>query len=131
MRDDILVGALKVEYNNLFFVGLRKVLEEQLYVDWLFKTSFLNVKNNFRELTQRKTYTTGADQYVEEYIKEFSNPGEHGNEPVFDEITLNKKNVTLKEAEEILKTFTQKSQIASEGNNLKKNKKKSKIKKKK
>ncbi|MBM31508.1 MAG: hypothetical protein CL764_01490 [Chloroflexi bacterium] len=29
--------------------------------------------------------------YVEEYIKEFSNPGEHGNETVFDEITLNKK----------------------------------------
>jgi hypothetical protein len=46
------------------------VLEEQLYVDWLFKTSFLNVKNNFRELTQRKTYTVGADSYVEEYIKE-------------------------------------------------------------
>jgi hypothetical protein len=39
-------------------------------VDWLFKTSFLNVKNNFRELTQRKTYTVGADSYVEEYIKE-------------------------------------------------------------
>ncbi len=52
-------------------------------------------------------------------------------ELIKNKITLNKKNVTLKEAEEILKTFTQKSQIASEGNNLKKNKKKSKIKKKK
>ena len=70
LRDDIFIGELKVEYNNLLFVGLRKVLEEQLYVDWLFKTSFLNVKNNFRELIQRKTYTTGADSYVEEYIKE-------------------------------------------------------------
>ena len=30
----------------------------------------MNIKNNFRELTQRKTYTTGADQYVEEYINE-------------------------------------------------------------
>jgi len=70
LRDDIFVGELKGEYNNLFFIGLRKVLEEQGYVDWLFKTSFLNVKNNFRELTQRKTYTTGADSYVEEYIKE-------------------------------------------------------------
>ena len=70
LRDDIFIGALKSEYNNLFFIGLRKVLEEQGYVDWLFKTSFLNVKNNFRELTQRKTYTTGADSYVEEYINE-------------------------------------------------------------
>ena len=70
LRDDIFIGDLEVEYNNLFFIGLRKVLEEQLYVDWLFKTSFLNIKNNFRELDQRKTYTTGADSYVEEYIKE-------------------------------------------------------------
>ena len=70
LRDDIFIGGLRVEYNNLFFIGLRKVLEEQGYVDWLFKTSFLNIKNNFRELTQRKTYTTGADAYVEEYLKE-------------------------------------------------------------
>ena len=70
LRDDIFIGDLKVEYNNIFFIGLRKVLEEQTYVDWLFKTSFLNIKNNFRELTQRKTYTVGADSYVEEYIKE-------------------------------------------------------------
>ena len=48
----------------------KKVLEEQSYVDWAFKTSFLNVRNNFRELTETKTYTTGADTYVEEYIKE-------------------------------------------------------------
>ena len=70
LRDNIFINELKVEYNNLFFIGLRKVLEEQLYVDWMFKTSFLNVKNNFRELTQRKTYTTGADSYVQEYINE-------------------------------------------------------------
>ena len=46
-------------------------------------------------------------------------------------IKLNKKNVSLKEASEILKTFTQKSQVASESNNIKKKQKKSKIKKKK
>ena len=48
-----------------------------------------------------------------------------------NKITLSKKNVTLKEAEEILKTFTQKSQVNTESNKLKKNQKKSKIKKKK
>ena len=46
-------------------------------------------------------------------------------------ITLNKKNVTLKEAEEVLKNFNQKSQSSTESDNVKKNKKKSKIKKKK
>ena len=48
-----------------------------------------------------------------------------------NKINLNKKNVTLKEAEEILKTFSQKSHTSSETNKLKKNQKKSKIKKKK
>ena len=70
LRDDIFVGDLKVEYNNLFFIGLRKVLEEQIYVDWLFKTSFINVTNNARALDQRKTYTVGSDDYVESYINE-------------------------------------------------------------
>ena len=70
LRDDLFIGELKVEYNNLFFIGLRKVLEEQLYVDWLFKTSFINVTNSARALDQRKTYTTGSDDYVESYINE-------------------------------------------------------------
>ena len=70
LRDDIFVGELKVEYNNLFFIGLRKVLEEQIFVDWLFKTSFINVTNSARALDQRKTYTTGTDEYVESYINE-------------------------------------------------------------
>ena len=52
-------------------------------------------------------------------------------ELVKNKVTLNKKNVTLKEAEEILKTFAQKSQNTSQSNKLKKNQKKSKIKKKK
>ena len=70
LRDDIFIGELKIEYNNLFFIGLRKVLEEQLYVDWLFKTSFINVTNSARALDQRKTYTIGSDDYVESYINE-------------------------------------------------------------
>jgi len=70
LRDDIFVGDLRGEYNNIFFIGLRKVLEEQLYVDWLVKTSFINVSNTFKPLTQRKTYTIGTENYVEEYINE-------------------------------------------------------------
>jgi len=70
LRDDIFVGDLKVEYNNIFFTSLRNVLEQQLYVDWLFKTSFINVTNTFRRLDQRKTYTTGTENYVESYISE-------------------------------------------------------------
>jgi hypothetical protein len=70
LRDDIFVGDLKIEYNNIFFISLREVLEQQLYVDWMFKTSFINVTNTFRPLDQRKTYTIGTEDYVESYINE-------------------------------------------------------------
>jgi hypothetical protein len=69
-RDDIFINNLAIEYNTLFFTGLRKVLSEQTYVDWMFKTSFINVKNSVRELDQRKSYTTGTDNWIESYINE-------------------------------------------------------------
>ena len=52
-------------------------------------------------------------------------------ELIKSKIKLNKQNVTLKEAEEILKDFAQKSQSIAKSKNSKKNLKKSKIKKKK
>jgi hypothetical protein len=70
LRDDLFINDLAVEYNTLFFTGLRKVLEEQTYVDWMFKTSFINAKNSVRPLDQRKTYTTGTDSWIESYINE-------------------------------------------------------------
>ena len=70
LRDDLFINDLALEYNTLFFTGLRKVLSEQTYVDWMFKTSFINVKNSVRKLDQRKTYTTGTDSWIESYINE-------------------------------------------------------------
>jgi hypothetical protein len=70
LRDDLFINNLAIEYNTLFFTGLRKVLSEQTYVDWLFKTSFLNAKNSVRQLDQRKAYTTGTDSWIESYINE-------------------------------------------------------------
>ena len=70
LRDDLFVDELAIEYNTLFFTGLRKVLAEQTYVDWVFKTSFINATNIVRQLDQRKTYTTGTDSWIEDYINE-------------------------------------------------------------
>ena len=70
LRDDLFINDLAIEYNTLFFTGLRKVLSEQTYVDWMFKTSFINAKNSVRQLDQRKTYTTGTDSWIEDYINE-------------------------------------------------------------
>ena len=70
LRDDLFINDLAIEYNTLFFTGLRKVMSEQTYVDWMFKTSFINAKNSVRQLDQRKTYTTGTDSWIESYINE-------------------------------------------------------------
>jgi hypothetical protein len=70
LRDDLFINDLAGEYNTLFFTGLRKVLAEQTYVDWMFKTSFIKAKNSVRQLDQRKTYTTGTDSWIESYINE-------------------------------------------------------------
>ena len=70
LRDELFINDLAGEYNTLFFTGLRKVLSEQTYVDWMFKTSFINAKNSVRQLDQRKTYTTGTDNWIESYINE-------------------------------------------------------------
>ena len=70
LRDDLFINNLVVEYNTLFFIGLRRVLSEQTYVDWMFKTSFINARNSIRQLDQRKTYSTKTDEWVESYINE-------------------------------------------------------------
>ena len=70
IRDDIFINDLKLAYNELFFAGIHRVLSEQMYVDWAFKSSFISAKNSLRPLAQRKTYTTGTDGYIESYINE-------------------------------------------------------------
>ena len=70
LRDDLFINELAGEYNTLFFTGLRKVLAEQTYVDWMFKTSFVNINSKVRKLDQRKTYTLGTDDWIRDYIEE-------------------------------------------------------------
>ena len=70
LRDDLFINDLSIEYNTLFFTGLRRVLSEQTYVDWMFKTSFITAVNKVRTFAQRKTYTTGTDSWIEDYINE-------------------------------------------------------------
>ena len=48
IKNDLFTETLEVEYNKLFFASIRYVLSEQLYVDWLFKTSFIKAKHNVR-----------------------------------------------------------------------------------
>ena len=70
VKDQILVGPLEDEHNKLMFVLLRFALQEQPYVDWIFKTSFVNVKHKLRALDQFPTYQRDNQEFVKEYINE-------------------------------------------------------------
>ena len=70
IKNDLFVGELKIEYNQLFMSSLKYILSEQQYVDWLFKTSFVKVKYSDGELTQDLNYKTDKIDSYRSYIEE-------------------------------------------------------------
>lgn len=70
LRDDIMITDLSTEYNKLFFASIRYILSEQNSVDWLFKTSYINVKHKLGELNTPINYTQDSSSSFEEYVNE-------------------------------------------------------------
>ena len=72
IRDNIFVGNLEVEYNQLFMAALRYVMSEQQSVDWMFKTSFVKAKHN-RETLSQKDITFNNDNLAsyQDFVEEF------------------------------------------------------------
>jgi len=70
VRDKILIDNLKQEYLDLFFASLRYVHNEQQYVDWAFKTSFIRAQHNVGELKETVTYNNDNLSDFEQYISE-------------------------------------------------------------
>ncbi len=70
LKDDIFIGELDAEFNNLIFVMINYALTEQKYVDWLFKTSFISVSHKLRSLLQYPNYIKDNQTYYENYITE-------------------------------------------------------------
>ena len=70
LRDNIFVGSLSAEYNNLFFVSVRYAIAEQPGIDWIFKTSFVKAKYNVSELRNDVTFNSDNLQSFEDYLKE-------------------------------------------------------------
>ncbi len=70
VRDNILVDEYRVEYLKLFFASVKYILHEQIFVDWVFKTSFVKSQHNVGDLTQKVTYKNDNLENFEEYIKE-------------------------------------------------------------
>ena len=70
LRDDILVGDLRIEYIRLFFNSIYYVLSEQLYTDWCFKTSFLKINHSVGTLKERITFKSDEIQSYESFLEE-------------------------------------------------------------
>lgn len=70
VKEDIFIGDYAVEWNRLFFSSMRYVLSEQQYVDWMFKTSFLNATHNVGALEQKVNYKNDNLESYQDYINE-------------------------------------------------------------
>jgi hypothetical protein len=70
IKNDIFVDDLRVEWNKLFFANIHYAFSEQLYVDWAFKTSFVNATHNVGNLTQKITYKSDNLPSYQKYIEE-------------------------------------------------------------
>ena len=70
VKQDIFIGDYAIEWNTLFFICVRYVFHEQTYVDWAFKTSFLNATHNVGELLQPSNYRNDSLDSYFDYINE-------------------------------------------------------------
>ena len=72
VRDNIFIGNLAVEYNQLFMAALRYVMSEQQSVDWMFKTSFVKSKHNKGPLnTYDLTFNNDNLASYQDFVEEF------------------------------------------------------------
>jgi len=70
IKNDIFIGELKNEFNKLFFSVINYILTEQKSVDWIFKTSFINVVHKLRKLEQFPSFIKDNQDYYLQYIEE-------------------------------------------------------------
>ena len=70
LLEDVFTGPLKVFYNKVFFKLVKYAMSEQKFLDWAFKTSFINVYNYAGALDQRPVYKLNNESYYQDYINE-------------------------------------------------------------
>ena len=70
MKYNVFVDELAGYWNKLFFVNVHYVFSEQLYVDWAFKTSFLNAIHNVGNLEQKLNFRSDSLAAYQQYVQE-------------------------------------------------------------
>lgn len=69
-RTEVMVDANKVDQNELYFSMVNYVLSEQKNPDWVFKTSYIYIKENDLPLTQSQLYVPDQIDNIIDYINE-------------------------------------------------------------
>lgn len=67
---DIFIGTRYKYLNQLFFKAVRYAMSEQKFLDWAFKTTFVNVINNSGALSQPATYVSSSSVFYEQFLNE-------------------------------------------------------------
>jgi len=70
LKDNILIDEYKPIFIGSIFSLFEYVFYEQKQPDWLFKTSFISVKHNLRQLDQYPSYVRDDQDYYRSYIEE-------------------------------------------------------------
>jgi len=70
IKNNILIGELRSNWNDLFFTSIGYIFSEQLYVNWAFKTSFMSAVHNVGELEQKTNFKNDNLESFVEYLGE-------------------------------------------------------------
>ena len=70
LKDNVLIAQNLKYQNQLLFAIIRYVNSEQLHVDWLFKSTYLNVIQQDTALTQKASFEKDPFNDVKTYIEE-------------------------------------------------------------
>lgn len=70
IKTKLFIGEYAVQWNILFFTSVRYAFAEQQYIDWAFKTSFLNATHNVGSLEQKLNYKNDNLASFQDYIEE-------------------------------------------------------------
>ena len=70
LRNHIFINELSPKFTELFFVFVYYVFNEQKLVDWVFKTSFINIVHKVAKLEQLPLYRRNNQDNYRKYVEE-------------------------------------------------------------
>ena len=88
LREDVFVGPYKLYWKEMFFAILRYIYSEQTNLDWVAKTTFLQLNRKTPGELIPKTFDVGAEKDILDYL-DLVKPYHSKIETIFDTRTFN------------------------------------------